>query len=124
MSNEQNLVQLLPIRVGDMCVEVVGNEPRFWVASSNDKGSIKLNMVARSFTFMGKRMLQWIAGEKILEGAETTVARLYSRKDRASGAAVVRKFFPEAGTIHFYYSGKGPSGDSWYGADGRYSIPR
>ncbi len=123
--NTSTQVESLPIVAGDIVVEVVGNEPRIWRVQEDGR---KLKMVGHSYVFMRQRGIQFVAprdGKHFYSAPNFTVARLFNRKNRESGAALVRSYFPEAVgvNIHFFHQGSGPSGNYWcFSKDSHYTI--
>lgn len=116
MSNELTPAISAPIvsdiQAGDMLVENIGNEVRFWHAISVE-GKIRVRLTARSWVFMRERVLQSVSGNTIVPAADLTVAKLYSKKDPQNGMTLLLKYFPETAVAHFCYSGCGPSGHRW-----------
>lgn len=102
----------LPIQAGDLLVEIVGNESRIFQVGEDGK---KVKLLARSFVFFKQRMIQWEGRteHKACEASDFTSAKLYNKKDRKAGALLVKKYFPEATRVHFFYAGHGPSGSYW-----------
>lgn len=114
MTTNETAVITLPVQDGDYCVEVVGNEARFWLASQTEKGGIKVRQIAVSYKMPRfNRILQNIDGRTMTEAADLTNTRLYPRDRGDSGFQLVRKYFPEAKRVHFFYNGHGPSGHLW-----------
>ncbi len=106
----------LPARCGDILVEAIGAEVRFWLRVEDSK----IQQIGRSFSFMGERVLQDVrTGRPVREAPELTVARLWPKKAEnrpAALAAVIqaaKDMGHEATRAHFYYSGAGPSGARW-----------
>ena len=107
----QALVKL-DVAVGDLMVEVIGSEVRFWrVTELKSPYLYKCTRVGTSLTVFGKRTLMRTA-ESMEAASDLTSARVYNRKDPAAGAALVRKYFPDCKRMHLYYAGCGPSGTS------------
>lgn len=119
----------LPIGHGDIIIESVGPEVRWWVAVE-ENGKQRVRMIGRSYAFMGQRVLQAQDGTlRKVDASKLTPARIYSRKDREAGAKLaLRAACDLAQTdvgdrVHLFYAGNGPSGLRWcFSADGYYSF--
>jgi len=112
-------------KVGDVVVEALGAELRFWAVLPEGK----VRMFAKSFAFMGERVMQSVTLDgpfRAIPAKELTGTKVY--KNKVAGAALVRKFVGELtgtvcnSTVHLYYSGTGPSGQRWGFAEPE-SIP-
>ena len=120
-------LKALPVAAGDMFIEAIGAEVRFWQVLPDGR---KLRRIGTSCTMLrcGRSLVNYDdAGKMTLTSAiDLTVTRIYNRKDPAAGAALVRRYLPEVtGALHFCYSGCGPSGQRWgFSNDSRYTIPK
>jgi hypothetical protein len=122
MTNTSENLTAGEIKAGEMCVECIGAEVRFWIVQENGH---TLKLAGRSYSWMRQRVLQ-LEGERTstVPAADLTSARCYNRRDRAAGAALVRRYFPGTGTVHFFYAGHGPSGAmAGFSSQGHYTIP-
>ena len=120
MTNTNETLTAGKINAGDVCVECIGAELRFWKVQEDGH---KLKLMGRSFAMLRQRFLH-LEPTGHVPAADLTSARIYSRKDRAAGAALVRHYFPGTGTVHLFYSGHGPSGDmAGFSSTGHYTIP-
>jgi len=107
----------LPIQHGDLIIEAVGQEVRFWVAKTED-GKTKVYQIARCYSFMRQRVLQAGDGKVLRDAPDLTPTRVYNRKDRRAGAMVALAAGVEVtqsaiDRVHLFYHGRGPSGSQW-----------
>ncbi|TXH12140.1 MAG: hypothetical protein E6R03_13465 [Hyphomicrobiaceae bacterium] len=116
MSNETTPAIATPVvsnlQPGDMLVEVIGNEVRFWNAITVD-GKMRVRLTARSYTMFRERVLQDNSSAKFVPASDLTPRKLYNAKDRQKGMSLLRQYFPDVAVAHFFYSGRGPSGHHW-----------